>query len=566
MREDVVQGQWQWQWVPNKLVSAFQPAAKQHSRSTSTSTSSRDPCSLQSLQSIDDDCITMAALLRRSTTSQALCQWQRAFSTSVPRTISLQIDKIDPETFKDNIPEYPYGPTRIYKQSAKGLYGGQRVRFGNNVSEKFKTKTRRRWDPNVQNKRLWSKALNRMIQVRVTTRVLRTIDKLGGLDEYLLGEKEARIRELGESGWFLRWAIIQTPKIQERFRKERKALGLPEDPEDLKALEEGIKPSEDGAAEPLEMEPVARDSAFQIEHDPDAPPIKFRVEPRKHVVLTADGWVRTRPPKDRWVNMAKDHIKESAFTAFKETRLQKVKDNLERQQKRAKIKPEYDELQSLIEDLTLTSPAKEIIALDKAADGELIDSRMKELEAEISKLQGTISSTSSDLFKEKDVVKQDEERIKKLESSIQRLSARVARYQATIKGLESLAAGSTHEQAVAEANDHVESYTATNSAQSAGYEDEKSNALTALREKQRDLCRGIGRPLEDDIVLGVDEQKLILKRARKAINEELEERVDQQYMFGKVRHDAALKVARARRKVNRKAAKQGDALDELAVE
>lgn len=35
------------------------------------------------------------------------------------------------------------------------------------------------------------------MEVRVTTRVLRTVDKVEGLDEFLLGEKAGRIKELG---------------------------------------------------------------------------------------------------------------------------------------------------------------------------------------------------------------------------------------------------------------------------------------------------------------------------------------------------------------------------------
>jgi len=58
--------------------------------------------------------------------------------------------------------------------------------------------------------------------------VLRTIDKVGGLDEYLLGEKAARIRELGMHGWLLRWRILHTPAVKERFLMQRIEMGLPE--------------------------------------------------------------------------------------------------------------------------------------------------------------------------------------------------------------------------------------------------------------------------------------------------------------------------------------------------
>lgn len=58
-------------------------------------------------------------------------------------------------------------------------------------------------------------------------RVLRTIDKVGGLDEYLLGEKAARIKDLGMGGWALRWRIMKTDTVRERFRRQRVEMGLP---------------------------------------------------------------------------------------------------------------------------------------------------------------------------------------------------------------------------------------------------------------------------------------------------------------------------------------------------
>jgi large subunit ribosomal protein L28 len=132
-----------------------------------------------------------------------------------------------------HIPPYPLGPRQVYKQSNAGLYGTARIRFGNTVAPKYGNKSRRKWRPNVQKRRLWSEALGVRIQTRVTTRVLRTIDKCGGIDEYLLGEKAARIAELGPWGWKLRWRLMQSPAVQERFRKQREAFGLP--PEGLLA-------------------------------------------------------------------------------------------------------------------------------------------------------------------------------------------------------------------------------------------------------------------------------------------------------------------------------------------
>jgi large subunit ribosomal protein L28 len=73
---------------------------------------------------------------------------------------------------------------------------------------------------------LWSDSLKVFVRTRVTTRVLRTIDKVGGLDAYLLGIKPARVKELGPWGWRLRWRVMQTPAVREQFAREREALGL----------------------------------------------------------------------------------------------------------------------------------------------------------------------------------------------------------------------------------------------------------------------------------------------------------------------------------------------------
>lgn len=105
-------------------------------------------------------------------------------------------------------PEYPYGEARIFKRSDRGLYGGQVIAFGNKVSE-MGNRSRRSWLPNVITKSLWSSALNRMLKMKMTARVLRTITKEGGLDAYVTKEKEARVKELGLFGWKLRYDILK---------------------------------------------------------------------------------------------------------------------------------------------------------------------------------------------------------------------------------------------------------------------------------------------------------------------------------------------------------------------
>ncbi|ESX03537.1 hypothetical protein KL918_004581 [Ogataea parapolymorpha] len=112
-------------------------------------------------------------------------------------------------------PPYPYGESPIFKRSNRGLFGGQFIVFGNKVSE-HKNRARRTWLPNVVNKKLWSESLNKMVPLKLTARVLRTITKEGGLDNYLTKDKRARIKELGPFGWRLRYDVL---KAQERAKK-----------------------------------------------------------------------------------------------------------------------------------------------------------------------------------------------------------------------------------------------------------------------------------------------------------------------------------------------------------
>ncbi|CAM9554567.1 unnamed protein product [Heterosigma akashiwo] len=73
-------------------------------------------------------------------------------------------------------------------RAARGLFAGKDVGFGNSVSHSER-KTRRKWKPNAQNKRLWSDALDDWVRFKVSTHALRCIDKAGGLDNYLINTK-----------------------------------------------------------------------------------------------------------------------------------------------------------------------------------------------------------------------------------------------------------------------------------------------------------------------------------------------------------------------------------------
>ena len=68
---------------------------------------------------------------------------------------------------------------------------GKRTTTGNNVSHAM-NKTRRRFLPNLHERRFWVASENRWVKLRVSTKGLRTIDK-NGIDAVL-----ADLRKRGE--------------------------------------------------------------------------------------------------------------------------------------------------------------------------------------------------------------------------------------------------------------------------------------------------------------------------------------------------------------------------------
>lgn len=96
----------------------------------------------------------------------------------------------------------------VFKRSQRGLYDGSVLQTGNNIPKSVQ-KTLRNWKPNVQNRSLRSDILDTVLQIRVTSRALRTITKYGGLDAYLQRRNE---RFLGSFGKTLRSAIAATAR------------------------------------------------------------------------------------------------------------------------------------------------------------------------------------------------------------------------------------------------------------------------------------------------------------------------------------------------------------------
>jgi len=69
---------------------------------------------------------------------------------------------------------------------------GKMYQSGNNVSH-AKNRTKRRFLPNLQNISFLSEKLGRKIQLRVATSTIRTVEKKGGLDVFLLDTSNTKL-------------------------------------------------------------------------------------------------------------------------------------------------------------------------------------------------------------------------------------------------------------------------------------------------------------------------------------------------------------------------------------
>jgi large subunit ribosomal protein L28 len=71
---------------------------------------------------------------------------------------------------------------------------GKGVLTGNNVSH-ANNKTRRRFLPNLQETSFYSDVLGTSVQLRLSTRGIRTVEHNGGLDAFLLGTPDRSLPE-----------------------------------------------------------------------------------------------------------------------------------------------------------------------------------------------------------------------------------------------------------------------------------------------------------------------------------------------------------------------------------
>jgi ribosomal protein L28 len=80
--------------------------------------------------------------------------------------------------------------------------------------------TKRKFKPNVFIKRLYSETLDDMLRFHVTTKALRSIDKAGGLDNYLLSDKNREKLTEGE-GFRAKKKIMNRIKNQKDIDRKK---------------------------------------------------------------------------------------------------------------------------------------------------------------------------------------------------------------------------------------------------------------------------------------------------------------------------------------------------------
>ena len=69
---------------------------------------------------------------------------------------------------------------------------GKRPMRGNNVSHS-NNKTQRKFIPNIKKVTLRSEILNKNIRFKISTRALKAVDFRGGIDEFLIRAKNAKL-------------------------------------------------------------------------------------------------------------------------------------------------------------------------------------------------------------------------------------------------------------------------------------------------------------------------------------------------------------------------------------
>jgi len=71
---------------------------------------------------------------------------------------------------------------------------GKKPMTGNNVSH-ANNRTKRKFIPNLQNVKLYSGTLQKYINLNITVRTMKTVEKNGGLDSYLIKTSNKNLAE-----------------------------------------------------------------------------------------------------------------------------------------------------------------------------------------------------------------------------------------------------------------------------------------------------------------------------------------------------------------------------------
>ena len=71
---------------------------------------------------------------------------------------------------------------------------GKKPMSGNNVSH-ANNRTKRRFIPNLQNVKLYSGTLQKYIDLNITVRTMKTVEKNGGLDSYLINTNNRNLAD-----------------------------------------------------------------------------------------------------------------------------------------------------------------------------------------------------------------------------------------------------------------------------------------------------------------------------------------------------------------------------------
>ena len=85
---------------------------------------------------------------------------------------------------------------------------GKKPMSGNNVSH-ANNRTKRRFIPNLQNVKLYSSNLQKYINLNITVRTMKTVEKNGGLDSYLIKTSN---RNLADTALKIKKQILKNNK------------------------------------------------------------------------------------------------------------------------------------------------------------------------------------------------------------------------------------------------------------------------------------------------------------------------------------------------------------------